>query len=174
MDEIFNKMEVGEAAVAPYYAGDAITMMSENPDLAFVFPEEGSNYFVDAMVVPAGCKHKAAAEMFINFMCEPEISAANAGYIGYSTPIPEARDMLDMDEEAAAIAYPDEEVLAKAEVFSALPDETNELVDKYWTEILSYNENPNEWIVPVFLALAFAASIVILVVRARRKSRNIY
>ncbi|MEG2634651.1 MAG: spermidine/putrescine ABC transporter substrate-binding protein, partial [Oscillospiraceae bacterium] len=91
MDEIFNKMEGGEAAIAPYYAGDAITMMSENPNLAFVIPDEGTNYFVDAMVIPKGSQNKEAAEMFINFLCEPEISAANAEYIGYSTPISKAK-----------------------------------------------------------------------------------
>ena len=49
MDEIFDKMAGGEAALAPYYAGDAITMIQDNPDLAFVFPKEGSNLYVDAM-----------------------------------------------------------------------------------------------------------------------------
>lgn len=44
MDEIFDKMEGGEAAMAPYYAGDALTMIDENPDLAFVSPEEGVNF----------------------------------------------------------------------------------------------------------------------------------
>ncbi|MDO4567205.1 MAG: spermidine/putrescine ABC transporter substrate-binding protein [Oscillospiraceae bacterium] len=174
MDEIFNKMEGGEAAIAPYYAGDALTMMDVNPDLAFVFPEEGSNYYVDAMCVPTGSPNKEAAELFINFMCEPEISAANADYIGYSTPIPEAHALQDLSEEWEAVAYPDEEVMTRSEVFELLPDEINELMDAYWTDILSYNENPNEWIAPVFLVLTFAASIAILVVRARRKRREIY
>ncbi|MEG0750907.1 MAG: spermidine/putrescine ABC transporter substrate-binding protein [Oscillospiraceae bacterium] len=174
MDEIFNKMEGGEAAIAPYYAGDAITMMSENPDLGFAIPKEGTNYFVDAMVIPMGCQHKEAAEMFINYMCEPEVSAANSEYIGYSTPIAKSRELLDLTDEIRAIAYPDDEIMKNTEVFMALPDEANTLLDRYWTEILSYNENPNEWIVPVFLIAAFVSSIVILVVRARKKSREIY
>lgn len=53
MDEVFDKMEGGEAAMAPYYAGDAITMIDENPDLAFVHPGEGSHFFTDNMCVPA-------------------------------------------------------------------------------------------------------------------------
>ncbi len=174
MDEIFNKMEGGEAAIAPYYAGDALTMMSENPDLAFVFPQEGSNYFVDSMVIPKGSPNKLAAEMFINFMCEPEVSAANADYIGYSTPIPDARALLELDEETAAIAYPSDEIYGKSEVFRLLPEETNAAMDVYWTDVLSYNENPNEWIAPIFLVLMFASSITILVVRARKKKHDIY
>ena len=52
MDEVYNKMENGEAAFAPYYAGDYLTMADVNPDLAFVYPKEGVNYFVDAMCIP--------------------------------------------------------------------------------------------------------------------------
>ena len=52
MDEIFDKMTGGEAALAPYYAGDAVTMMEDNPDLRFVVPKEGSNIFTDAMCIP--------------------------------------------------------------------------------------------------------------------------
>lgn len=174
MDEIFNKMEGGEAAIAPYYAGDAITMMEENPDLAFVIPEEGTNYFVDAMVIPKGSANKEAAELFINYMCEVEVSAANAEYIGYSTPIPQALELLDIDEEMLAIAYPDEEVMEHTEVFRLLPEATNNLIDRYWTEILSYNEDANIWVAPVFLAVAFVASIIILIYRAKKKRREHY
>ena len=87
MEEIFDKMEGGEAAMAPYYAGDALTMLDENPDLAFVHPSEGVNFFVDCMCIPATSKHKEAAEMFINYMCEPDVGYCNIDYIGYSTPI---------------------------------------------------------------------------------------
>ncbi|MCL2539577.1 MAG: ABC transporter substrate-binding protein, partial [Oscillospiraceae bacterium] len=151
MDEIFNKMEGGEAIVAPYYAGDALTMMEENPDLAFVFPDEVTNLFVDSFVIPKGSQNKEAAEMYINFMCEPEISAANAGYIGYSTPISEAFDLLDLDEDEISIAYPDEDIIANSEVFRDLGDETNKLMDRLWTDVRSYNVRGRQWIAPVAL-----------------------
>ena len=83
MDEIFDKMIGGEAAIGVYYSGDAITMIDDNPDLAWVFPEEGSVLSVDCMAVPATSEHKEAAEMFINFMCEPDIPhAEGVGYPG--------------------------------------------------------------------------------------------
>jgi spermidine/putrescine-binding protein len=94
MDQIFDKMENNEAAIAPYYAGDFITMQEENPDLAFAIPKEGTNLFVDAMCVPKGSKHKAEAEAFINFMARADISASNAEYIGYSTPSSAALELL--------------------------------------------------------------------------------
>ena len=87
MDEIFDKMIGGEAAIGVYYSGDAITMIDDNPDLAWVFPEEGSVLSVDCMAIPAASEHQEAAEMFINFMCETDIGKANAEYIGYTTPM---------------------------------------------------------------------------------------
>ena len=82
MDEIFDKMIGGEAAIGVYYSGDAITMIDDNPDLAWVFPEEGSVLSVDCMAIPATSEHQEAAEMFINFMCETDIGKANAERAG--------------------------------------------------------------------------------------------
>ena len=86
MDEVFDKMSGGEAALAPYYTGDGMTMMQDNPDLAIFLPAEGTNRFVDGMCIPKGARHKEAAEMFINFMCETQVALANAEYICYSSP----------------------------------------------------------------------------------------
>ncbi len=133
MDEIFDKMEGCEAAMAPYYAGDALTMIDDNPDLAFVHPEEGVNFFVDCMCIPATSKHKEAAEMFINYMCEPDVGYCNIDYIGYSTPITEVWEMLDDELKYSEIAYPSDEVMEKAEVFDTLPDEVNSALDAQWT-----------------------------------------
>lgn len=135
MDQIFDKMEAGEAAVGPYYAGDAITMIEENPDLAFFFPDEGSNYYVDAMCVPKGAPNKENAEAFINFMCKPENSAANANYIYYSTPESEAKELLEEELRASEIAYPGDDVMSKAEVYTNLPQEILDLYDEEWIKL---------------------------------------
>ncbi|MCD7844029.1 MAG: spermidine/putrescine ABC transporter substrate-binding protein [Clostridiales bacterium] len=135
MDQIFDKMEAGEAAVGPYYAGDAITMISENPDLAFVFPEEGSNYYVDAMCIPKGAANKENAEAFINFMCEPEVMAANAEEIYYSTPSSAAKELLEDELKDSDIAYPSQEVMDKAEVYVNLPQTVLDLYDEEWIRL---------------------------------------
>ncbi len=92
-DEVFNKMESSSAAIAAYYAGDYLTMSSQNEDLDFYYPKEGTNYFVDAMCIPTSSKNPYLAMEYINFMLaveegEEESSAAiaNALYIGYATP----------------------------------------------------------------------------------------
>ena len=79
MDEVFNKMESGAAAIAPYYAGDFLSMYENNPDLAFAYPTEGTNIFIDSICIPSSCENKAAAELYINFLLIPEGSqSANA------------------------------------------------------------------------------------------------
>ncbi|MGN0984764.1 MAG: PotD/PotF family extracellular solute-binding protein, partial [Gemmiger sp.] len=174
MDEIFDKMEGGEAAMAPYYAGDALTMIDDNPDLAFVHPEEGVNFFVDSMCIPANSKHKEAAEMFINYMCEPSVGLANCDYIGYSTPITAVWEELDDDLKYSEIAYPGEEVMAKAEVFVTLPDEVNAELDSQWSEMKSYEEGGSGWMVIAALLAAIALSVFNIWRKLRKKMRDNY
>ena len=174
MDEVFDKMEGGEAAMAPYYAGDAITMIDENPDLAFVHPEEGVNFFIDNMCVPANAKHKEAAEMFINYMCETSVGLANCDFIGYSTPLTAVWEELDDDLKYSEIAYPSQEVLDKAEVFNTLPDDINAAMDAQWSEMKSYEEGGSGWMVVVMLLVAIAISAFNIWRKLRKKSRDNY
>ena len=171
MDEIFDKMTGGEAALAPYYAGDAITMIGDNPDLAYAVPREGTNLFVDAMCIPKGAKNKEAAEMYINFMCETKTALHNCEYIGYSTPQSEVAEYLDPELAANPIAYPDEATLENTEAFIALPDDVTKLMDELWTSILTANSSA-PWTIPVFLIACLGASIGINVARARKKKRG--
>ncbi len=175
MDEIFDKMEGGEAALAPYYAGDAITMMEDNPDLAFCFPKEGTNYFVDAMCIPAGCKNKEAAEMFINFMCEDEVSAANLAFIGYSCPQVDAVKLLPEEMRNNPIMYPDEEQLQQTEMFQTLDAELAAAMDKQWSDVRSYDESGSSgYTIPLVLAFVVVLAVIILRRRAVKRSREDY
>ena len=85
-DEIFNKMTTASAAVAPYFAGDFLIMASQNEDLSFYYPKEGTNYFVDAMCIPKTAKNVDVAKEYINFMMSEEAAVANALYVGYASP----------------------------------------------------------------------------------------
>ena len=113
MDEVYNMMESGEAAIAAYYAGDYFTMLdnqAENVDLRFYYPER-TNYFVDAMCIPSCCQNKELAEIFINYMLSPEPAIANAEYIYYASPNSAVFDdegyQEEMGEEAMEILYPE-------------------------------------------------------------------
>ena len=86
MDEIFNKMENGSAAIAAYYAGDFLTMYENNEDLEFFYPAEGTNLYVDAMCIPKASQNKEIAEAYIDFMLTEEAAVANAEYTYYASP----------------------------------------------------------------------------------------
>ena len=132
MDEIFDLMGNEEAYIAPYYAGDFITMQADNEDLAFYHPSQGFNLFIDAMCIPTCCQNKEAAELFINFLCEPEIAGGNMEWIGYGTPETAAREYIDPEVVASPVAYPSDEVLAKGSIFLALPLEVTQRMEELW------------------------------------------
>ncbi len=176
MDEIFDKMGAGDALIAPYYAGDAITIMEENDSLNFVVPKSGTNLFVDAMCIPSNAKQKEAAEMYINFMCEPDIAFANIDYICYSTPHSAAFEMLDEEVQNDPISYPDEELIAnRTDVFVNLSDDANKLMQDLWTEMKSSeDEAVNRWLVPIFLIGCLVTVIVVLIRRHIKNKKDIF
>lgn len=137
MDQVFDKLESGEAAIGAYYAGDYLTMLESNPDLRFVIPEEGSNRFVDCMCVPKGAKNKENAEIFINYMCQTSVSLKNAEYIGYTSPNTEAKELIELDDDAMAIMYPDADILDRCELFINLPQDILDLYDELWVKLKS-------------------------------------
>ena len=110
-DEIFDTMTGGSAAIAPYFAGDYITMSETDGavPLEFYYPTEGVNYFVDAMCIPKSSKNPEVAKEYINFMLSEEPAVENAKYIGYASPNTLVRsnaDYLDyMGEDACEILY---------------------------------------------------------------------
>ncbi len=171
MDQIFDKMTEENAWVAPYYAGDYITMSETNEDLAFVFPKEGFNQFVDAMCIPKGCVNQEAAEMFINFMCEPKVSAENCGYIGYSTPISAAKDLMDEDIVSNEVAYPSAEILENSETFRNLSDDTNKLLDDLWIEVRIGTITTGFWITVAILAMGVMALCALSIYRKQKRLR---
>lgn len=176
MDEIFDKMAANDAWIAPYYAGDALTILEDNEDLDFVVPKSGTNLFVDAMCIPKGSRQKEAAEMYINFMCEPDIAYSNIDYICYSTPHSGAYEMLDEETRSNPVSYPGNDYLDEnTTIFVNLSDEANLQMQTLWTEMKSAeNETPNRWIVPVFLLLCLGLMIFVLIRRHIRNKKDIY
>lgn len=171
MDEIFDKLEGGSAAIGPYYVGDAVTMCDDNPDLAYVIPKEGTNWFVDAMCIPNTAQNKEAAEMYINFLCEAEIALANCDYVGYSTPNSGAYELLEDDVKNDEKRYPSDEFLAEnTEVFINLSAETNAYTQELWNQLKI--DDSNVWFVPIFLVALVAATIFVNVYRAKKKQRS--
>lgn len=145
MDQVFQKMEGGNAAIAMYYAGDYLTMLENNEDLRFVVPKEGSNWFVDAMCVLKSSQHKAEAEEWINFIASTTSSLANMDYIWYASPNAEALEQYpdyyletydeELDAELYEVMAAPDETLARCELYVNLPKETLTLYNDLWTQL---------------------------------------
>lgn len=142
MDQIFDKMSNEESFLAPYYDGDAKVLVQKNPNIGFVVPEKGSVKFVDAMCIPATSKHVKEAEMYINFMCDEDISRANMSKVGYSSPI--------FDEVPKSIM--------NCETFASLSDEMSALLDDLWVGVKVGEKNS-----PFLLALVLGAFSVMFI-----------
>ncbi len=174
MDQIYAKMTREEAWIAPYYAGDYLYMVEENPDLGFCFPEEGFNVFIDGFCIPKGCKNKAGAEAFINFLCRPDICGQNLEYLGYSVPISAAKAYMDPEVTGSEIAYPSAEILSRSESFNALPTETSQLMDSLWLSVKTSGSETTGYLIAggVLVALAVGLTTFVKLRRKRRLARR--
>ena len=173
MDEIYNKMESGEAAMVPYYVGDFVLMKDVNPDLDFVYPEEGVNIFVDAVCIPKCTQNYDAAMLYINFLLDPEVALSNAFYIGYATPntgVMEHPDYAEMRENE--YLYPDEENMPDTEYFRNLPQETLDRFSELWNEIRIHGSDNTH--IYIGFALVGAAALFFIVRKSIIKKRREY
>lgn len=138
VDEVRDMMIGESAALAVVWSGEAYYCMSENENLSYVIPKEGTNYWFDSMVIPSTSKHQKEAEIFINYMCETDVAFNNADYIGYATPHIEVMKMLDPELISDRSAYPLQEDLDNYEIFEYPGDEINKQYSRIWTEIKAY------------------------------------
>ena len=137
MDEVFNKMEAGNAAICAYYAGDYLIMKEENEDLAFVYPKEGTTAYMDSACVPANCQNYEAALMYINFLLEPQVALANAETVVYTSPNLAVQQDDNYSYKDDPILYGD---LQPAQWFTDLPAEVRSYYESLWEDILLYSE----------------------------------
>ncbi len=175
MDQIYSIMQNEEAWIAPYYAGDSMLMMEENENLAFYLPvDQGFNLFIDAMCIPTCCREKEAAELFINFLCDPEISGANMDYICYASPISEAREHMEDYLAESEVIYPSSEVLAAGTNYQFLPGEISRYVENLFMgvrgSVSEGNDNFGLILTLVLVAMVVASPVFRLVQRLRKKS----
>ena len=136
MDQIYSYMENEEAWIGVYYAGDCVMMMESNENLAFYLPEQqGFNLFIDSMCIPSCAQEKEAAELFINFMCDPEISGANMDYICYASPVSAAKEFMDESLATSDVVYPSQEIQSHGSSYSYLPEEISRFVESLFMEV---------------------------------------
>ena len=171
MDQTFDKMANENAYAAPYYAGDCVTMMERNENLAFSYPVEGVNQFIDAICIPRGTKNKEAAEAFINFLCETEIAVANCEYISYFTPHTQAAELVWVDERIV----PDKETLAKSETYIMLGDDATSFMEVLWLRVRATSSfDSTIFPLAIIILLSLVIFLILYVIRQHRKNKIDY
>jgi spermidine/putrescine transport system substrate-binding protein len=180
MDEIFNKMKSGSAAVAAYYAGDFLSMYEDNDSLAFFYPEEGTNIYVDAMCIPSNALHYDLALEYINFMCSEEIAIANAEYHYYATPNElvagnsEYRKYMEsVHPDAMGILY-NEEANATATAYRNLTPEKRQMLNTLWEELKVESSIGSGIYILCGVILAALAALAIWRVLKKRRWAKLY
>ena len=137
VDETKDKMVAGEAALALMRNGDAMYAISLNEDLDYAIPEEGSNIWVDTMVIPKGAKNKENAEKFIDFMCRPDVAKMNFDEIWYSTPNTETVQLIGDEYISNHVINPDQTAIDRCEFFHDIEDNYLLAYNTMWTAIKS-------------------------------------
>lgn len=177
MDEIYNKMENGSAAIAPYYAGDFFTMYEDNEDLAFFYPKEGTNVFVDAMCIPASSQNPEIAERYIDFMLSEEAAIANAEYICYASPnklVSQNADyraaMEEIHPDAIDILYGTDGL--DLQFYENLPNDQLMLLNDLWEDLkIESSVSTSIIVMASVIVCGGAAAGVFFYVRNRRRRR---
>ena len=138
-DDVIDNMISGNKAMAIVYSGDATYIMSENENLAFFAPEEGTNIWNDAMIITKDCEDTGLAHEFINFMLDPDNAYANTAEVGYTSPVIEAREKAAADDYAEIDAYIPDMTRPNDEVFRYQDSETKAYFAELWTKIKAAN-----------------------------------
>ena len=178
MDEIFNKMEGGSAAISSYYAGDFLAMYENNDSLEFYYPSEGTNLYVDAMCIPKTSKNKTVAERYIDFMLTEEPAVENALYTYYASPnrvVRESQDYIDCMEEikegAFDLMYDTADV--EASPYKNLSDERLAMVNNLWEELKSdIDVSPTIYIICAAIIVTMVFFVIFFALRKKKRNNN--
>ena len=129
----------GESDINMIWSGEGLNLQDEYPNLEYVVPKEGANFWIDSLCIPSNATNVEGAEKFINFVSDKESALRIADEIGYTTPNKEAR--LEQPEEVRnnPNAYMTKEIMDRCEIYVDLPKDVKRLYDDAWVNIKSNN-----------------------------------
>ena len=135
-DEIIDNMAQGRKALGITYSGDAAYIMSENENMGFYLPESGTNFWVDAMVIPANANNPELAHEFINYVSSYEGALDNSSYVGYTSPNQEVMEELSGEggDYEGINAYLPRTNYEKDEVFF-YDENTRKTMSNLWSKV---------------------------------------
>lgn len=137
-DDAMYEMIMENADLALIYSGEAAAAISENENLDYTVPLEGSNLWIDSWFIPKTCKNKEAVEKFLNFLCREDIAYKNWDEVYYTTPNKLVFEILNDEDKEDETMFPDEEILNRCQMMNMLSSEDNKKLNTYWKELKVY------------------------------------
>ena len=138
-DEVIDAMAEGLKWMALVYSGDAAYILSENEDMGYCMPSQGTNIAVDAMVIPAKAKNPKLANVFIRYMLEYEASMADSLEVGYASANAQVLEELSAPggDYADNAAYLPRAGYEKDEMYVDLPAEWQSRQPDLWAKVMA-------------------------------------
>lgn len=125
----------GSAAIGVVWNGEYSYTIDLNPDVEFVVPEEGSEFFIDSWAVLKDAANKENAEKWIDFLCRSDVAATNYEYLHYTMPNKAAMDLIPEEDKNNEAIFPSADTIARCDSLKPLKDEIMDIYSKYWKKV---------------------------------------
>ena len=125
------------------------------------------------MCIPANTKHKKEAEAYINFLCRPDVAAANMEQVGYSTPETAAKKLLPKETQDNPIIYPPDSIIKKSETYVNLPEDTSMQINSLWAEVKMGGAGQTTTLIIVLACFLLVYIGIAVFKRVKRKRESI-
>jgi spermidine/putrescine transport system substrate-binding protein len=129
----------GDTVAVYGWSGDSVQLKNDNKDIEFLFPEEGFMLWTDNMEIPVGAPHAYTAEVFMNYVYDPEVQAKIAEYVNYVTPVKGTKEVVAKADPKLAenvLIFPDDQTLAKAKIFRELKEDEAQQLDEAFQKVI--------------------------------------
>lgn len=136
-DDVMDNMISGNKDMAAVYSGDGAYIISENSDMGFFVPEQGSNNWIDGMVITKSCKNTELAHKFINFFLQKDVAIQNTAYIGYDSAVKSVYEYYRNEEYAGNLGCAPDTSNPKSEEFKYQEQKIKEYCASLWTKVKS-------------------------------------
>lgn len=136
-DDVIDNMISGNKDMAVVYSGDGAYIISENSDMGFVVPEQGSNNWIDGMVITKSCKNTELAHKFIDFFLQKDVAIQNTAYIGYDSAVKSVYEYYRDEEYAGNPGCAPDTSNPKSEEFKYQEQKIKEYCASLWTKVKS-------------------------------------
>lgn len=134
-DDVIDNMISGNKAIAVVYSGDASYIISENPNLDYLTPKQGTNVWYDAMVITKDCNEVELAHKFINFMIDEQSALSNTQEVGYTSTVRSAYDAMIEADYAGISSYIPDYDNPNSEIFRYQQPKIKQKYAELWTKI---------------------------------------